>query len=135
MRARYPVLIGLSAALGLWAASGMQPVAAGVGDASKSGVETRSLLGSYLAGRVARGQHDTETAATYYREALVRDPGNDVLIEQSFLMELIEGNWARAEELARSLTKAQPTHRTAHAFMGLVEFMAQHYEAADEHFK
>jgi hypothetical protein len=80
MRARYPVLIGLSAALGLWAASAMQPVAAGVGDASKSGVETRSLLGSYLAGRVARGQHDTETAATYYREALVRDPGNDVLI-------------------------------------------------------
>ena len=135
MRARYPVLIGLSAALGLWAASGMQPVAAGVGNSSKSGVETRSLLGSYLAGRVARGQHDTETAATYYREALVRDPGNDVLIEQSFLMELIEGNWARTEELARALIKAQPTHRTAHAFMGLIEFKAQRYEAADEHFK
>ena len=56
--------------------------------------ETRSLLGSYLAGRVARGQHDTEAAATYYREALVRDPGNDVLIEQSFLMELDRGQLA-----------------------------------------
>jgi tetratricopeptide (TPR) repeat protein len=135
MRARYPVLIGLSAALGLWAALGMQPVAAGVGDTSKSSGEMRSLLGSYLAGRLARSQHDTEAAATYYREALVRDPGNDVLIEQSFLMELIEGNWARAEELARELVKAQPTHRTAHAFMGLIEFKAQRYEAADEHFK
>ena len=102
---------------------------------AKSEVETRSLLGSYLAGRVARGQHDTEAAATYYRQALARDPGNDVLIEQSFLMELIEGNWPRAEELARALIKAQPTHRTAHAFMGLVEFKAQRYEAADEHFK
>ena len=36
MRARYPVLIGLSAALGLWAASGMLPAAAGVGDDAKS---------------------------------------------------------------------------------------------------
>ena len=65
----------------------------------------------------------------------MRDPGNDVLIEQSFLMELIEGNWPRTEELARALIKAQPTHRTAHAFMGLVDFKAQRYEAADEHFK
>ena len=80
-------------------ASAMHPQASG---------ETRSLLGSYLAGRVARGQHDTEAAAGYYRQALVRDPGNDVLIEQSFLMELIEGNWPRAEELARELCKAQP---------------------------
>ena len=134
MRARYPVLIGVSAALGLWAASGMQPVAAGVPGTSETS-EVRSLLGSYLAGRVARGQHDTEAAATYYREALARDPGNDVLTEQSFLMELIEGNWARAEELARELVKVQPAHRTAHAFMGLIEFKAQRYEAADEHFK
>ena len=96
---------------------------------------TRSLLGSYLAGRVARGQNDTEAAAGYYRQALVLDPGNDVLIEQSFLMELIEGNWPRAEELARELVKAQPTHRTAQAFMGLIEFKAQRYAAADEHFK
>jgi len=137
MRARYPVINGLAAALGLCAASAMQPVVAGVGDGPKSGpgTETRSLLGSYLAGRVARTQHDTQTAAAYYRQALGRDPGNEVLIEQSFLMELIEGNWARTEELARALIKAQPTHRTAHAFMGLIEFKAQRYEAADEHFK
>ena len=139
MRARYPVLIGVSAALGLWGASGLLPAAAAVGDDAKanvkSSVETRSLLGSYLAGRVARGQHDTEAAATYYRQALARDPGNDVLTEQSFLMELIEGHWPSAEELARALIKAQPTHRTAQAFMGIVEFKAQRYEAADEHFK
>ena len=140
MRARYPVLsssvlFGLSAAVALVAASGMLSAATGVDGKSKTVSETRSLLGSYLAGRVARGQHDTEAAASYYREALVRDPGNEVLIEQSFLMELMEGNWPRSEQLARELSELQPPRRMAHAFMGLVDFKAHRYAAADEHFK
>src|SRR5712671_5052684 len=128
MRARYPVLLGLSAGIALVAATGAD-------DTGKASGEAQSLLGSYLAGRVARGQHDTGAAATYYREALVRDPGNDVLIEQSFLMELMEGNWPRSEQLARELSELQPPRRMAHAFMGLVDFKAQRYAAADEHFK
>ena len=107
----------------------------GRGDSRRPAPRRNSLLGSYLAGRVARGQHDTEAAATYYRQALVRDPGNDVLIEQSFLMELMEGNWPRSEQLARELTELQPPRRMAHAFMGLVDFKAQRYAEADEHFK
>ena len=67
MRARYPVLFALSAVFGLATASGMLLAAAGVDGTSTAGSEARSLLGSYLAGRVARGQHDTEAAATYYR--------------------------------------------------------------------
>ena len=135
MRARYPVLL-VSAALFAWCAPGDRiSAAAGVGDASATSGDARSLLGSYLAGRVARGQNDTEAAAGYYRQALGLDPGNDVLVEQSFLMELVEGNWPRAEELARELVKAQPTHRTAQAFMGLIEFKAQRYAAAEGHFK
>ena len=135
MRARYPVLFGLSAVLGLVAASGMVPATAGVGGTRDAGSATSSLLGSYLAGRVARGQHDTEAAAGYYRQALVRDPENDVLLEQSFLMELIEGNWPRTEELARGLAALEPPRRTAHAFMGLVDFKARRYPEAEEHFK
>jgi tetratricopeptide (TPR) repeat protein len=95
----------------------------------------RSALGSYLAGRVARGQNDTTVAAVYYRQALARDPGNEVLAEQSFLMELSEGNWPRAEALARELAQSQPTNRTVRSFMGLVEFKAKRYGAADEHFQ
>jgi tetratricopeptide (TPR) repeat protein len=135
MRARYPVLFGLSAVLGLVAASGVLSAAAGVDGTATTASDTRSLLGSYLAGRVARGQHDTEAAATYYREALVRDPGNDVLIEQSFLMELMEGHWPRTEQLARELAELQPPRRMAQAFMGLVDFKAKRYAEADEHFK
>jgi tetratricopeptide (TPR) repeat protein len=132
MRARYPVL--LSVLFGLAAASGSVPAAAGVGGAAEPGKGSSTLLGSYLAGRVARGQHDTEAAAGYYRQALARDPASDVLLEQSFLMELIEGNWPRSEELARGLAELQPPRRTAHAFMGLVDFKAQRHTQSEEHF-
>ncbi len=136
MRIRFLVLAGFVAATALSVLPGMRSAAAAVGGgADKKSTEAKSLLGSYLAGRVARGQNDTDVAALYYRQALDRDPGNEVLVEQSFLMELTEGNWPRAETLARELAQSQPTNRTARSFMGLVEFKAKHYEAADEHFK
>ena len=50
-------------------------------------------------------------------------------------METTEGEWARAEALARELVEMQPTHRTAHAFLGLADFKAARYASADEHFK
>jgi tetratricopeptide (TPR) repeat protein len=136
MRARYPVLFVLAAVLALMAQAAMASAAAGIGakvDAQDN--DPHSLLGSYLAGRVARGLHDTEAAAGYYRQALARDPANDLLLEQTFLMELVEGNWERTEDLARKLSALEPPRRTAHAFMGLVDFKAQRYAEADEHFK
>ncbi|HZT46613.1 MAG TPA: tetratricopeptide repeat protein [Hyphomicrobiaceae bacterium] len=136
MRARYPVLFVLSAVLALAASAVAGSAAAGIGAKADAGErETHSLLGSYLAGRIARGLHDTEAAASYYRHALSRDPANEVLLEQSFLMELVEGNWERTEDLARKLAEIEPPRRTAHAFMGLVAFKAQRYAEADEHFK
>jgi tetratricopeptide (TPR) repeat protein len=134
MRARTFILIGLVPALALAGAAGVLTTVAR-SSAPASGAQAQSLLGSYLAGRLARGQSDTRAAAVYYRQALARDPANEVLIENSFLMEAAEGNWVRAEELARSLVTAQPGNRTAHAFRGLVEFKAQRYAAADEHLK
>ena len=107
------------------------PVGAGVADTE----DQTSLLGNYLAGRVARSQNDTGAAAQFYRQALMQDPGNNLLVEQAFLMETSEGDFVRAEALARELIEAQPSHRTAHALIGLADFKAQRYAAADEHFK
>ena len=107
------------------------PVGAGLGGSSNAS----SLLGSYLAGRVARAQNDTRAAAMFYRQALAQDPGNNLLVEQAFLMETTEGEWSRAEALARELVESQPNHRTAHALLALADFKAGRYEAADEHFK
>jgi tetratricopeptide (TPR) repeat protein len=134
MGAHVSLRIGFAAilGLGLGAGSGVLSTHAGVGGTI---ADKPSLLGSYLAGRLARGEHDTRAAAVYYRQALAGDPESEVLVEQSFLVELTQGNWPRAEALARELVGQQPPHRTARALTGLVDFKAGRYAAADENFQ
>ncbi|HWB45164.1 MAG TPA: tetratricopeptide repeat protein [Hyphomicrobiaceae bacterium] len=135
MRARFHVLGGMALAAIAFCAA-VPPAFAGIGEtAGQPAAPAHSLLGSYLAGRVARGLNDTHAAAAYYSDALSRDPGNDLLMEQSFVMEATEARWPDTERLARDLVKAQPTHRLAHAFLGLVDFKAGRYDASIEHFK
>ena len=50
-----------------------------------------TLLGNYLSGRVARGSHDTSAAAEFYSKALAGDPDNEVILEQTFLLESAAG--------------------------------------------
>ncbi|MEL7048306.1 MAG: tetratricopeptide repeat protein [Pseudomonadota bacterium] len=95
----------------------------------------RSLAGSYLAGRFARSQHDTASAAAFYRNALFRDRKSPVLVEQSFLMEASEGNWQAAELLAKRLVEIQDNHRMARMFLGLTAFKEQNYLDAEKHFQ
>lgn len=99
------------------------------------GQEVESLLGSYLAGRFAREQRDTAAAADFYSRALSRDPDNEVLIEQAFLMEATEGDWSRAIELAASLVGHQDSHRMAQLVLGLTSFKSGNYAAAEKHFR
>ena len=134
MRARSFALLRIAPILALGFLADAAPAIAGIGDAAEDRTETRSMLGSYLAGRVARGQNDTAAAANYYGKALQQDPANEVLIEFAFQMEASDGNWPRVEELARELVKAQPTHRTARAFLGLAAFKAGRFQEAEEHF-
>ena len=94
-----------------------------------------SLVGSYLAGRVARGQNETGNAAAFYRSALDRDPGNDMLLEQAFQMEAMEGAGPRTIELARRLVEIDPQHRTALFFLGIDAFKSGAFKKSEEHFK
>ncbi len=123
-----------SAALGLLAflALSPAPAAARSGDAPP---EARSLLGSYLAGRIARGQHDSAAASEYYQRALERDPKNEALIEQALLMDTTEGRFDRGLLLAKRLNEAQPSHRMARMMLGLAEAKAGNFVAASDHFK
>ncbi len=102
---------------------------------SPSNNETGSLLGSYLAGRIARGQHDTAAASEHYRRALDRDPGNDALIEQTLLMEAAEGRFDQAIGHARELHEKSADHRMANLVLGLSEAKNSRYHAAEAHFK
>lgn len=95
----------------------------------------QSLLGSYLAGRIARGQHDTEAAARFYSHALLSDPGNESLMEQALLMEMTEGHYPEAIRLARDLATAQPTHRFAHVVLALADAKEGRLKEAEDQFK
>lgn len=134
MRARSSAFLRIASFLGLCALANAAPAAAGIGDGAEARTETRTLLGSYLAGRLARAQNDTPAAATYYGKALQQDPENEVLVEYAFQMEASEGNWPSVETLARKLVAAQPSHRTARAFLGLVAFKEGRYQEAEDHF-
>jgi len=97
-------------------------------------LETGTLLGNYLSGRVARGSHDTIAAADFYSKALASDPDNEVILEQTFLLETAAAHWDRANELAVELVKAEPSHRIAQFLLGIDAFKKGDYAKADEHF-
>jgi tetratricopeptide (TPR) repeat protein len=92
-----------------------------------------TLLGNYLAGRVARNDHDTTAAAQFYSRALAGDPKNELILEQTFLLVTASAEWNRALPLARDLVKLEPTHRVAQFLLGLEAFKRGAYQEADEH--
>lgn len=98
-------------------------------------MDSNSLLGSYLAGRVARASRDSDSAALYYQRALVKDPGNQDILDDAFQLELAAGNFASAQELAHRLVKRQKDNAIARIFLGLAAFKHKDYAKADEHFK
>jgi len=87
-----------------------------------NGPEAGTLLGNYLAGRVARSSHDTIAAADYYSKALAGDPDNAIILEQTFLLETAAAHWDRATELAQDLIRVEPSHRIAQFLLGLEAF-------------
>lgn len=133
MRARLQECLTRVAA-GLCVAAGLalQPAAA-VASTAEELEPTSSLLGSYLAGRFASSQHETTAAAGFYRGALQRDPGDEVLLEQAFLMEAMGADWPRAKSMAQQLADKQTTNRMARIFLALTAFKAGAYAEADAH--
>ena len=101
---------------------------------SESPDESGTLLGNYLSGRVARGDHDTIAAAEFYSKALAEDPGNEIILEQTFLLEAASAHWDRAIELAKELVKIEPAHRIARFLLGCEAFKQGRYKEADEDF-
>jgi tetratricopeptide (TPR) repeat protein len=97
--------------------------------------DSNSLLGSYLAGRLARSERDNETAARYYREALDRDPGSKEILEDAFQLKIATGKFAEAKSLARQLVTRDGDHKIGNLFLGISSFVDKEYRAADAHFK
>jgi cytochrome c-type biogenesis protein CcmH/NrfG len=93
-----------------------------------------TLLGNYLSGRMARGDHNLEAAADYYSRALAEDPKNEMILEQAFLLEAASAHWDSAVRLAKELVKNDSTNRLARFLLGCAAFKQGRYEEADENF-
>jgi tetratricopeptide (TPR) repeat protein len=102
--------------------------------ASVDAQDPGTLLGNYLSGRIARGDHDTAAAADFYSKALAEDPTNEVILEQAFLLETASAHWDRALQLAHDLVKIEPAHRIAQFLLGCEAFKQGKYDEADQHF-
>lgn len=131
-RGRLSVLVPFLV-LGLVAAPGLSRSETVEG--SVPALSSSSLVGSYLAGRFARSQADTREASEFYRNALLHDPNNAVLLEQAFQIEAGRGEWDRAFELAEKLIAIQDQHRMAQLALALKAFNARDWSEAEEHFK
>jgi len=98
-------------------------------------VDGTTLLGSYLAGHIARDERDNESAALYYRRALSKDPGNEEILDEAFRLELAAGEFDAARSLAERLVKRQNNNLNAHIFLGVDAYKKRDFTLADEHFK
>ncbi|MFT4079034.1 tetratricopeptide repeat protein [Rhodomicrobium sp.] len=96
---------------------------------------SNSLLGSYLAGHVARSARDSENAALYYRRALQKDPSNSDILDDAFQLDLASGEFESAKTLALRLIKRPGEAAIAYDFLGLDAFKRKDYAKADEYFR
>ena len=65
--------------------------------------EGEVAAGPYLAARVASGHSDYTAAASYYTQALARDPSNPLLLESAILSQIGLGDIERAVPVATAL--------------------------------
>ncbi len=93
-----------------------------------------NLLGNYLAGRVARGLRDHTAAAKYFGLALRADPSSDILLEQTFVLELARGNWEKSTRLAKEVIKKGEKHRFSRMVLGLEAVVNKDFSEAENQF-
>ena len=97
--------------------------------------EINSSFGGYLAGRVAHGQHETDSAAIFYRSALAKDPQNEILLEQAQFMDVAEGRIGQAIDMSRRLIGLHSSHRIAGLVLGADAAKQGRFAEAGESFK
>jgi tetratricopeptide (TPR) repeat protein len=97
-------------------------------------VDSDSLLGSYLAGRIAQSVRDNEIAANYYSEALRKDPGSAQILEEAFQLKVLTGDFAEALKLAEKLAGNSSDFKIASLFLGIDAFKSGKFDEAESHF-
>ena len=93
-----------------------------------------SVLGNYLAGRVAKDERDNDNASLFFRRALENDPDNDLLLQHSLTLDVSAGNWSQLYETAQKVLAKNKKHHVARLVIGVEDFRNGRYREAREQF-
>ena len=93
-------------------------------------VPSASNAGNYLTGRVAYNNHDLNDATLSFRDALKKNPNEDLLLRRSFIAELEAGNLDHAIKLAERALKQKQTSIFMHLVIGLRDAKEGSWEKA-----
>ncbi|MEL6287947.1 MAG: tetratricopeptide repeat protein, partial [Pseudomonadota bacterium] len=126
------IVAGVAVSAVFW--SGAPAAASESAAAGTTKIEGKTLFGSYLAGRIASRQRDTDAAAQYYRDALRRDPDNVEIAKKALTAELARANWVRASVIAPQIVAKEEGHRAARLYLGLEAFKDGRQSVSRDHF-
>ena len=94
--------------------------------------ESRSPLGGYLAGRLARREQDSAAASKYFVQALIEDPDNPDILNSAFLALHNQGRMDEAVILARRLIDIRPNAAVAGLTLAIDAIMRRRYDDAKQ---
>jgi tetratricopeptide (TPR) repeat protein len=96
-------------------------------------IEIHSLAGSYLAGRVAGSLRDSSAAARFFGAALEADPDNLALLDRSFSLSLVAGEYEAAMTSAVRIAELDPSHQLAQLALAVDALRGRQYAEAQRH--
>ena len=97
-------------------------------------VPSTSNAGNYLTGRVAYNNHDLNDATSSFRDALKKNPNENLLLRRSFIAELEAGNLDHAIKLAERALKQKKTSIFMHLVIGLRDAKKGSWDKALDNF-
>ena len=86
-------------------------------------------IGSYLAGRQARFDHDFEAAAQYFTRALTQDPSNPQILESAVVAHLSLGQLDKALPIARKIEADELRSQVAQIVLMVDEIAREDHDA------
>lgn len=98
-------------------------------DAGAPAMASDGDIGSYLAGRQARFDHDFEAAAQYFTRALTQDPSNPQILESAVVAHLSLGQLDKALPIARKIEAEELRSQVAQIVLMVDEIAREDHDA------
>ena len=90
----------------------------------------RGVAGPYLAARQAAKNNDAATAGSYYEQALLADPHDELILQASMQAHLLAGDIDAARLAGLRVLDTEPSHRQALLLSSITAFREGKFERA-----